>query len=72
MARKLPGIMTYWVVARDESTGELISSKSYTSLKEARVGKVEMEDMADPPGIVTVVTIETMRTGERLEKFKQS
>jgi hypothetical protein len=62
---KVPNTVAYWVVARDERTKEIVGSpRSFADIRDARLDKVRVEDMADPPGLVTEVSVETVLVGE--------
>ena len=61
--RKLPGIVTYFVVTRHEGTGELFNYKGFTEMKKAESYKRQEEEKPDPRGLTLVVSIESLLTG---------
>ncbi len=67
--RNLAGITLYWVVARDESTTELVGSHSFVRMKEAELYMVDYAERRDPPGRVCEVKIEVLPTGELPKQF---
>jgi hypothetical protein len=62
--RNLPGPVTYFVVARDEDTGELLDYQNFTSYREAQRFLIGYAERADPPGRITKTTIESVPTGQ--------
>jgi hypothetical protein len=68
--QKLPGIVTYFVVDREEPTQELIYSRGFTTMKEAELFKMEYAERPAPQGRTAEVTIEVLLTGTLPEKFK--
>jgi hypothetical protein len=69
--RKLPGVTTHFVVARDEATGKLSScSIGFATPKEAESYKRQYVEMPDPKGEVLTVEIETLLTGTFPSEFK--
>lgn len=56
--QKLPGIVTYFVVDREESTRELVYSRGFTTMKEAELFKMEYAERPEPQGRTAEVTIE--------------
>jgi hypothetical protein len=68
--QKLPGIVTYFVVDREESTQELVYSRGFTTMKEAELFKMEYAERPTPQGRTAEVTIEVLLTGTLPEKSK--
>lgn len=62
---KVPGIVSYWVVARNERTKEIVGQpKSFTNIKDANRFKIDYEERRDPPGVITTTQVEMLPTGE--------
>ncbi len=60
--RKLPGIVTYFVVTRYEDTSKLFSSRGFNDMKSAESYKRQEEEKPDPKGEKLVVSIEVLPT----------
>jgi hypothetical protein len=71
MARKTAGVTWTCVTVRNEESGELIDWKPFTDSKEAEAHRIDIEQQLDPRGIVTVVGVEVLPTGQRPEKTKR-
>ena len=56
VTRKLANTVLHWVVLRNEDTKDLIRYWSFTTFKEARRKKMELEE-AVGPGEVTIETL---------------
>jgi hypothetical protein len=67
---KLPGIVTYFVVDREESTQELVYSHGFPTIKEAELFKMEYAERPTPQGRTADVTIEVLLTGTFPERFE--
>jgi hypothetical protein len=67
---KPAGIVTYFVVTRDEETGERQHYEGFTDLKDAESAKRQQAERPDQPGQVSVVTIETLPTTTFPEMYK--
>jgi hypothetical protein len=68
--QKRPGIVTYFVVDREESTQDLVYCRGFTTMKEAELFKMEYAERPTPQGRTAEVTIEVLLTGTLPEKFK--
>jgi hypothetical protein len=68
--KKRPGIVTYFVVDREESTQELVYSRGFTTMKEAELFRMEYAERPTPQGRTADVTIEVLLTGTLPENFK--
>lgn len=69
--KRLPGVVLYWVVCRDEDTTELLDSYSFSTIDEARRFQIDYEERADPPGHICKVDIEVILTGDLPPKFRK-
>jgi hypothetical protein len=62
---KVPNTVLYWVVARDERTKEIVGNpRSFVTMKEAQLFKVDFEERRDPEGVITKTDVEVLLIGE--------
>ena len=68
--RKLRGVATYFVVTRDEETGERLNYKGFTDREKAESYQRQEAEKPDMPGHACVVEIEVLLTGAFPGEFK--